>query len=101
MRKEKELKKIEGMNREQKEAQIRKEAFATLILFAVCFLWSVVFAYALSGSGIRIGGLPLWWLISVPGMFIVAVIGVIYLLKKVFVNFSLEDSAEGGAENAE
>lgn len=89
------------MNREQKDAQIRKEALATLILFAVCFLWNVVFAYALSDSGIRIGGLPLWWIISVPGMFAVAVVGVIYLLKKVFVNFSLDDATEGGRENAE
>ena len=88
------------MSREQKDAQIRREALATLILFVVCFLWNVVFAYALSGSGIRIGGLPLWWLISVPGMFIVAVIGVVYLLKKVFVNFSLDDDAEGGASDA-
>ncbi len=87
------------MSREQKDAQVRREARATLILFAICFLWNVLFAYALSGSGIRIGGLPLWWLVSVPGMFVVAVVGVVYLLKKVFVNFNLEDEEEGGAAN--
>jgi len=85
------------MTREQKDVQIRREAKATLILFAICFIWNVGFAYGLSGSGIRIGGLPLWWLVSVPGMFVVAVIGVVYLLKKVFVNFSLEDKEKGGA----
>lgn len=87
------------MSREQKDAQVRREARATLILFAICFLWNVLFAYALSGSGIRIGGLPLWWFVSVPGMFVVAVVGVVYLLKKVFVNFNLEDEEEGGAAN--
>ena len=87
------------MSREQKDAQVRREARATLILFAICFLWNVLIAYALSGSGIRIGGLPLWWLVSVPGMFVVAVVGVVYLLKKVFVNFNLEDEEEGGAAN--
>ena len=87
------------MSREQKDAQVRREARATLILFAICFLWNVLLAYALSGSGIRIGGLPLWWLVSVPGMFVVAVVGVVYLLKKVFVNFNLEDEEEGGAAN--
>ena len=93
------MNRIEGMSREQKDAQVRREARATLILFAICFLWNVLIAYALSGSGIRIGGLPLWWLVSVPGMFVVAVVGVVYLLKKVFVNFNLEDEEEGGAAN--
>lgn len=98
------------MSREQKDAQVRREAMATMILFAICFLWNVIFAYALSGSGIRIGGLPLWWLVSVPGMFLIAVVGVFILLKKVFVNFDLEDAGtdaafasgaaeKGGADN--
>ena len=88
------------MNREQKEKQIRREAKATLILFVVCFVWNVGFAYGLSGTGVRLFGLPLWWLISTPGMFIIAVIGVFILLKKVFVNFDLEDIEEGGDLNA-
>lgn len=89
------------MTREEKDKQIRKEAFATLILFLICFIWNVAFAYGLSGTGIRLFGLPLWWLVSTPGMFLVAVIGVVYLLKKVFVNFDLEDGKEGGGQNAE
>ncbi len=93
-----------NMTREEKDRQVRKEAKATLILFAICSLWNVGFAYGLSGSGIRIGGLPLWWLLSTPGMFVVAVVGVVYLLKKVFVNFELNDDGgmtEGGAGDAE
>ena len=43
-------------------------------------------------------GLPLWWILSTPGVFVVAVIGVIYLLKKVFVNFSLDDDDDAGKE---
>ena len=91
----------ERMTREQKDKQIRKEAFATLILFLICFIWNVGFAYGLSGSGARMFGLPVWWLISTPGMFVVAVIGVVFLLKKVFVNFDLEDDEEGGGRNAQ
>lgn len=87
------------VTREEKETQIRKEARATLILFVVCFVWNVLFAYAVPGN-IRIAGLPLWWLISTPGMFVIAILGVVYLLRKVFVNFSLEDEEKGGAENA-
>ncbi len=89
------------MTREQKEKQIRREAKATLILFLICFVWNVGFAYGLSGTGARLFGLPVWWLISTPGMFIVAVIGVVFLLKKVFVNFDLEDNEEGGDMHAE
>ena len=88
------------MNREQKDKQIRKEALATLILFAVCFVWNVGFAYGLSDSGIRLFGLPLWWLISTPGMLIIAIIGVVILLKKVFADFDLDDE-EGGSADAE
>jgi uncharacterized membrane protein YhdT len=96
-RKEKEMKR--PVTREEKDIQIRKEARATLVLFAICFVWNVVFAYAIPGS-IRLGGLPLWWLVSTPGMFVVAIIGVVYLLKKVFMNFSLDDEEEGGRNNA-
>lgn len=78
------------MTRKEKERQIRKEARATLMLFVVCFIWHVGFAYGLSGSGMQIGGLPLWWLLSTPGVFVVALVGLAILLKKVFINFSLE-----------
>ena len=88
-------------SREQKDRQIRKEARATLILFFICFVWNVGFAYGLSGTGARLFGLPVWWLISTPGMFLIAVIGVVYLLKKVFVDFDLDDVEEGGASDDE
>ena len=83
------------MTKQEKELQIRREAKATLILFVICFIWHVGFAYGLSGTvTATLWGLPLWWILSVPGVFVVAVVGVAILLKKVFVNFSLDD--EGG-----
>ena len=88
------------MTREEKDIQIRKEARATVILFVICFLWHVGFGYLLSGSGITVAGLPLWWILSTPGVFVVAVVGVVYLLKKVFVNFSLDDEEEAAGEEA-
>ncbi|MBE6019622.1 MAG: DUF997 family protein [Clostridiales bacterium] len=84
------------VTREEKDRQVRREAKATLILFLICFLWNVGFAYGLSGTGARLFGLPVWWLISTPGMFVIAVAGVVILLKRVFVNFDLDDSEEGG-----
>ncbi len=85
--------------REEKERQIKKEAKATLILFAICVIWHVGFAYGLSGRcDIQIAGLPLWWVLSTPGVFVVGVAGVIYLLKKVFVNFDLDDTNMNGGK---
>ena len=82
------------MTREEKNRQIRKEARATSILFLICFLWHVGFGYLLNGMPVKVFGLPLWWVVSTPGVFVVAVVGVVYLLKKVFVNFSLDDDEE-------
>ena len=88
------------MTREDKDIQIRKEARATVVLFVICFVWHVGFGYLLSGSGITVAGLPLWWILSTPGVFVVAVVGVVYLLRKVFVNFSLDDEEEAAREEA-
>ncbi len=88
------------MTREEKNLQIRKEARATAVLFLICFLWHVGCAYLLSGIDIKVMGLPLWWVLSTPGVFVIAVVGVVILLKKVFVNFSLDDEAEAAGKEA-
>ena len=88
---------MKPVTKEEKNKQIKKEAFATVILFIICFIWPVGFGYGLSGVPIYIFNLPLWWIISTPGVFVVGVVGVIILLKKVFVNFDLnseEDSSD-------
>jgi uncharacterized membrane protein YhdT len=90
---------MELKTRTEKDRQIRKEAKATVILFIICFLWHVGFGFGLSGRcDITIGGMPLWWILSTPGSFVIAVIGVVYLIRNVFRNFSLEDEEqeEGG-----
>lgn len=85
---------MKPMSREEKNRQIRKEALATAGLFVLCFLWHVGFGYGLAHVDVSICGLPLWWIVSTPGLLVVAVAGVIFLTKKVFVNFDLEDGEE-------
>ena len=75
---------MKPVTKEEKNKQIKKEAFATVILFIICFIWHVGFGYGLSGVPIYIFNLPLWWIISTPGVFVVGVVGVIILLKKSF-----------------
>ncbi len=85
---------MKPMTRQEKNAQIKKEAKATVILFVICMLWHIGCGYGLSGAEIYFWHLPLWWWLSTPGVFVIGVVGVIYLLKKVFVNFSLEEDEE-------
>ena len=82
---------MKPMTREEKNRQIRKEALATIGLFLLCFAWHVGFGYGLANVKVEVFGLPLWWVVSTPGLLVVAVVGVIFLTKKVFVNFDLED----------
>ena len=78
----------------EKNAQIRREAKATFLLFLICAAWHIGWALALTGSGLKVFGLPLWWLLSTPGVFVVAVIGLAYLLRHVFVDFELDGEEE-------
>ena len=82
------------MTKSEKEKQIRREAKATIILFLICFVWNVGCAYGLSGCSVR-------WVLSTPGVFVIAVVGVIFLVRKVFVDFDLDEESEGGAHHAE
>lgn len=82
------------MTEPEKQAQIRKEAFWTVLLFALCALWHIGFGFGLNGSSVTLLGLPLWWWLSTPGVFVVAVVGVLLLLKFVFVNFDLGNEEE-------
>ncbi|MDD6155131.1 MAG: YhdT family protein [Eubacteriales bacterium] len=92
---------MQKMTREEKDRQIKKEAKWTFGLFVLCAVWHVGFGYGLSGhTDITLWGLPLWWILSVPGLFVLGVVGVIFLLKKVFVDFDLEDLPEEKAETA-
>ena len=82
------------MTQQEKQRQIRKEALATAALFLLCAAWHIGFGFGLNGSSMTLLGLPLWWWLSTPGVFVVAVIGVLLLLKFVFVNFDLGNEEE-------
>lgn len=93
---------MKKMTDEQKHQQIVKEMKATLILFIIVAVWHVGTAFALNGIDFLIVGMPLWFFVSTIGAFGISVIGVLILLKKVFVNFDLgeevsEEEEKGGA----
>ena len=93
---------MKKMTDEQKHQQIVKEMKATLILFIIVAVWHVGTAFALNGIDFLIVGMPLWFFVSTIGAFGISVIGVLILLKKVFMNFDLgeevsEEEEKGGA----
>ena len=95
---------MKKMTEEQKHQQIVKEMKATLVLFIIVAIWHVGTAFALNGIDFLIIGMPLWFFVSTIGAFVISVIGVTILLKKVFVNFDLgeeipEGNEKGGASS--
>lgn len=92
---------MKKMTDEQKHQQIVKEMKATLILFIIVAIWHVGTAFALNGIDFLILGMPLWFFVSTIGAFAISVIGVVILLKKVFMDFDLgeevsEENERGG-----
>lgn len=80
---------MKKLNDKEIHEQLMKEMKATFILIAIVAVWHVGFAFLLDGIDILVFGMPLWFFVSTIGAFIISVVGVVILLKKVFVNFEL------------
>ncbi len=74
-----------------------REIKGTLIVVALCAVWHIGAAFLLNGSGLYFLGIPAWFSVSVLGCIVIALAGVAYLLKHVFVDFEYDDEKEGGA----
>lgn len=82
------------MTREEKHAQCVKEIRATLLVVLVCCAWHVITAFALNGSGLYFLGMPAWFSVSVFGSILIALIGVRWLIRRVFVDFAYDDEED-------
>lgn len=71
-----------------------KEALATLILALVitAFFWGAILL--LKDSALMLFSMPAWFIVSCIGGYLLSVIGVIFLAKKIMVDFPLDDNAE-------
>lgn len=76
-----------------------REAKATLILAIViaAFFWGAIFIF--KDSSATIFSIPLWFVISCIGGYLLSVIGVIFLVRKVLVDFPLDEKDIEEAEN--
>lgn len=80
---------------EEKHKQMLKEIKWTFLLILLVATWHIGFGFALDGIDKMVLGMPLWFFVSTIGAFAISVVGVVLLLKYVFVNFDLgEELAE-------
>ena len=89
---------MEQMTNEQKHKQILKEVKATFILIAIMAAWHIGFGFLLEDIDMLVLGMPLWFFVSTIGAFVISVVGVVFLLAKIFKDFDLGDEAEEGGE---
>lgn len=85
------------LTKEEKHKQCMKEIRATFLVVILCAAWHIISAFALNGKGTYLFGMPAWFSVSILGTAIIAVVGVVLLLKFVFVDFEYDDETmEGG-----
>ena len=89
---------MKKLNDNEIHEQLMKEIKATFILIAIVAVWHVVFAFLLDGIDVMVLGMPLWFFVSTIGAFVISVVGVAILLKKVFVNFELGEEVQDELE---
>ena len=82
---------MKKLTKEEKHKQCLKEIKATMLVVVVCFLWHVLTAFLLNSKGGTLFHMPLWFVVSVFGTIILAIIGGFWLLKFVFVDFSYDE----------
>ena len=85
---------LSKLSKEQLDLQIKKEIKYTCLLTAICAAWHIITGFALNGNGAQIMHMPQWFVVSVFGQGIIAIIGIILLTKKVFIDFDYDDEVE-------
>ena len=86
---------MKKLTKQEKHEQCMKEIKSTLLVVALCCIWHLATAFILNGTGLYFLGMPAWLSVSVFGTIILALVGVWYLLKFVFIDFEYDDEEEG------
>lgn len=79
------------LTKEEKHKQCLKEIKATLLVVGICCLWHVLTAFLLNSTGWMLFHMPAWFVVSVLGTVILAIVGVFWLLKFVFIDFPYDE----------
>ena len=82
------------LSKEEEHKQCLKEIKATILVVLICFVWHVSTAFLLNSTGWKILHMPAWFVVSVFGTMLIAIVGVFVLLKFVFIDFSYDEECE-------
>lgn len=87
---------MKKLTKQEKHDQCIREIKATLIVVCICAVWHIGTAFLLNGTGLYFLGMPAWFSVSTFGTVVLALGGVWFLIKKVFVNFEYDEEEEVG-----
>ncbi len=82
------------LSKEEEHKQCLKEIKATILVVLICFVWHVSTAFLLNSTGWKILHMPAWFVVSVFGTMLIAIVGAFVLLKFVFIDFSYDEECE-------
>ncbi|MDR2444688.1 MAG: YhdT family protein [Spirochaetaceae bacterium] len=79
------------MTYKEKFIQMNREAAATVIAVALIAVFWWVSGFALEKMDFTIFYMPLWFVVGCAGSLILSVCSVVFLVKKIYKDFSLTD----------
>lgn len=85
------------MTTKEKFKQVNKEAKATILVLVLIILFWTVSGIGVSKFDITVYHTPLWAITGCLGTWIFSIVAVVWLVKKVFQDFDLEE--ENGHES--
>jgi uncharacterized membrane protein YhdT len=85
---------MEKMSYREKFVQMNKEAKATWIVMAILIAFWWIASFGTSWIDYTIFHMPGWFVVSCVGSWILSIALVVFLVKKVFKDFSLDDEDE-------
>ena len=85
---------MKKLTKEEKHQQCVREIKSTLLVCLICCAWHILTAFLLNGTGLYFLGMPAWFSVSTFGTIVIAIIGVIFLTRYVFLDFDYGDEEE-------
>ncbi|MDO4443332.1 MAG: YhdT family protein [Slackia sp.] len=82
----------------QKMVQANKEAKATVVALVLCIAVWAIGGFGLAGLDIEILGTPIWIIGGTVGTWIFAIVVAVFLAKRVFADFDLDEHEEGESD---
>ena len=85
---------MKKLTKDEKHQQCVREIKSTLLVCLICCAWHILTAFLLNGTGLYFLGMPAWFSVSTFGTIVIAIIGVIFLTRNVFLDFDYGDEEE-------